>query len=761
VHALLHDTGLARYYALRRGPGAPPPELRPDALAWLAQVPATPSGGAARRRTLDVQGIHCAACVWVLQELFRRHAGAISLTINPGVGRAEILWNDDASPLTEWLREGERFGYRFGPPRKDAPRHSRELVVRLAICSAAAMNTMIFSLSFYFGLAPEDGLLPRFFGLLELGLGTVAAWVGGGVFLRSATSALRRGIVHLDLPIALGVVLAWGGSVHQHFARGPQAAYFDSVSVFVTLMLLGRWLQERQLERNRLALLAADDLGGLWTRRVVEGAVQPVAAGVVERGDELCVVPGDLVPVAGLLLERAALIRLDWIDGESVPRPLRAGDAVPAGAFNAGGSPLLLSAAESFAESRLHDLLSRPAPAREAGGRSRFGRSLGTAWALGVIASATAGFLAWLPQGASRALEVTVSILVVTCPCAIGLAMPLAHDLAHGALRRRGVFVRDATFLDRALSVRRVLFDKTGTLTRGGVALGEDARRRLAALPAAERDTLRAMTLCSNHAVARAIVPALGDPAGAPAARGRLPAPDRVREIPGCGLECRVAGITWRLGRRPFALGDASAADDGATWWSRDGLPRLRLVAGEEFRADAAAEVRELAARGLDVRILSGDAPDRVARAASRLSLPPASARGGLSPEEKARIVRDLDRGDTLFVGDGINDGPAFDAAACSGTPAVDHATLPGRADFYFLGGGLAAVRWTLDAARRLRAVTRTNLVVSVAYNLVVLALCFAGLVRPPAAAVLMPLSSLAVVSITAARLSEGRLAWK
>ncbi len=758
VSALLHDAGLDRYYDLRRGDGAPPPELRADSLAWLERLPAD-GPPAARARTLDVQGIHCAACVWVLQELFRRHRGAIHLTINPGVGRAEVRWNDEAQPLADWLAEAQAFGYRFGPPRKADPARSRGLVVRLAVCSAAAMNTMIFSLSFYFGLTPADGLLATLFGRLELLLGTIAALVGGGPFLAGAWHALRRGIVHLDLPIALGVVLAWAGSVHEYAARGPQAAYFDSVSMFVTLMLVGRWLQERHLERNRMALLAAEGVSGLWTRRLDAGRVESVPAAGIARGDELCIVPGDLVPVAGLLLGSPASVRLDWIDGESVPRDLAPGDAVPAGAFNAADAPLRLAATEDFADSRLHELLSRPAHAREAAGGDPFFRRLGTAWVAGVLVSAGAGFLLWLPHGLSRALEVTVSVLVVTCPCAIGLASPLARDLVHGALRRRGVFVREGALLDRALAVRRILFDKTGTLTAGGLVLARDAAARLAALPARERDVLHAMAARSNHPVARAVAAALGAarPGPAPALPGAAP----LTEHPGRGLEWRDdAGAVWRLGRRTFAI-PGTDGDDDRTWWTFDDVPRLALGTDEALRADAGHELRRLAEGGFALGILSGDEPGRVARAAHRLGLDPAVARGGLSPGRKAELVREGGAAKTLFVGDGLNDGPAFDAAACSGTPAVDHAALAGRADFYFLGAGIAAVRHVLAAATDLRRVLRANLAFAVAYNAVVLALCLAGAVRPAVAAVLMPLSSVAVVSHTAARLSEGRLAWK
>jgi Cu2+-exporting ATPase len=365
---------------------------------------------------------------------------------------------------------------------------------------------------------------------------------------------------------------------------------------------------------------------------------------------------------------------------------------------------------------------------------------------------------------------VTVSILVVTCPCAIGIAMPLAHDLVHHALRRRGVFVRRPGFLDRALRVRHVIFDKTGTLTRGRLALTGDAGRTLAALPDAERRVLHDLVTRSNHPVSRAIAAALRDLDPSLAASPELV----THETPGEGLSAEIDGRTYRLGRRPFALGGAARSPDepdepgdDAAWWSVDGVERARLPYDEELRHDAVAEVRALGEAGYRVHLLSGDRPERVRTAAARIGIAPEWAHAGCSPEEKARFVRNLDRGDTLTVGDGLNDAGAFEESMCAATPAVDHAALPGRADFYYLGSGVSAVRAALAAAHRLRRVVRDDLVLAGAYNAVALALCFAGLVTPPVAAVLMPIGSLGILAVTAGRLTPGRVlpregaAWK
>jgi Cu2+-exporting ATPase len=751
VAAFIVEAGLERYYALRGGRRtAPPPASGLGWLAWLEQeVERAPAEGTLRRLRLDVQGIHCAACVWLIQELARREPGAVDLRLNPAVGRVDLLWDTAAGDPARFVSEADRFGYRFGPARKGEGRGSQELVVRLAVASAAAMNVMIFSLSFYFGLAPRDGVLYPFFGWLNAGLGTVAVLVGGWPFFRSAARSLRRGWVHLDLPIAAGIALAYLGSMRAHLAHGPEAAYFDSLTVFVTLMLLGRWLQERHLARNRNTLLACEGIGGLVTRLIRDGRIEPRPAQEIRTGDRLCIVPGDLVPVAGVLASERAEISLDWILGESRARETGRGERVPAGAFNAGRSPLEILADEDFRDSRVNELFSGSVDT-EGAPPDAWWQRLGTVWVLAVLGLATGAFLAWLPHGADRALRITISVLVVTCPCALGLAAPLARDLAHGHLRRMGVFVRRPDFLDRALRIRKVLFDKTGTLTNGNLEPTGAARAALAAADPRDAEVLRAMTERSNHPASRAIARELRRLGVAESREA-----GELSEHVGQGLEWRGAHV-YRLGRPGFATG-APPRDDERVAWTRDGELIAELPLEEELRPDAAAEVSALTAAGQDVRILSGDAQERVAQAAARLGIPPSHARAGLSAEDKARLVRELDDGrDTLMIGDGLNDARAFAAAACAGTPAVERAALPARADFYFLGAGVDAVRLSLATARRLRRVLRDNLALAVAYNAGALVLCFAGLVGPLAAALLMPASSIALVSITAARLSGG-----
>jgi Cu2+-exporting ATPase len=734
--------------------------LRPDSLAWLdpllAAAHESPSG--VTRLTLDVQGVHCAACVWLLQQLWERQRGAIDLCINPALGRAEIAWKAGEYDLRDYLRLVERFGYRFGPARKRDLATSRQLVVRLGVCTAAALNVMIFSLCFYAGLASSEGALYTTLGRWSFALASVALIVGGSLFVSSAARSLRRGIVHLDLPIALGILLGYGGSVWAHFAHGPQAAYFDTITIFIALMLFGRWLQERVLARNQQSLLASDGVDDLYVRRRQGSELETVRATAIEAGDELWVLPGDLVAVESTLLAEPAAMSLDWITGESRQRCFQPGETIPAGAFHAGASAARVCAREPFMASRLQGLIgSAPGGDGDSLARARVDRGWSrfvTAYVIAVLLLAAAGYALWLPAGSERAIAVALSVLVVTCPCALGLATPLANELVHAALRRRGVFLREQDFLRRVLRVRHILFDKTGTLTRGNLRLVPASARAIDALEPAQRALLANACARSLHPVARCIHAHLERDG-----RTRLIDEIEALEFPGRGLELRQAGHVWRLGRAEFALGESRANVPG-TCFTLDGALLLSIEVEEELKADARDEVARLSEAGLQLHLLSGDQPARVRHVAEQLGMAPERVHGGMQPQDKARYVRELDRGDTWMIGDGINDGPAFDAAACAATPAVDRPSLPARADMFYLGDGIAAVRLTLDWAQRLARVVRTNLVLAVAYNLAAVALCLSGHVGPLTAAVLMPASSVGFLTLTSLRLSQRNQPW-
>jgi Cu2+-exporting ATPase len=746
VATLLQDQGLTRYYALAPAT-LPPVGAVPahESAVWLEPLlaRAETAGGALASLDLDVQGIHCAACVWLMNELFRRRGGGAGITVNPARGRVRLCYPHGRFDVAAWIADLERFGYRFGPGRKADDVRGADLTWRMGTSVALTMNVMLFSISFYFGLSPEDGTIHGVFTWLSAALSTAVVVIGGKVFFRSALLALRRGVLHLDLPIALGIALVYATSMVRLLGgQSGERAYFDTLCTFITLMLVGRWAQERVITRNRRLLLEDDGAAGIFVHRIEAGRPVAVAATALRAGDPLLVAPGALVPVDATLTEGQGAISTDWITGEPAPRPVVAGALIPAGSFNAGRSAFVAEARTDLAGSPLLALLRQPPPAPEGSAHLRFWDHLARRWVLQVLAVAIAGLAIWLPVGADVALDVTVSLLVITCPCAIGIALPLAYEVTQSRLRRAGFFVRALDLLDRLERVRTVIFDKTGTLTLGRLVLAD--ARSLEALEPEARDAAYNLACRSGHPVAACLARALDGTAVF------TPAFTTVEE-PGSG----VRRDDWRLGRASWALGDASAGDD--TVLARAGALIARIPLREEVRPDAARALRELAAAGYALHLLSGDTPARATALAVTVGLPAAHARGGLRPEDKAAAVATLDRQDTLYLGDGINDALAFEAALCAGTVAVGRPVLPGKSAFFLAGEGLSPLLHALAAARRLRRTARRVLALSISYNVVAVSVCLAGLMSPVRAAISMPLSSLGILLFTLLQLRPRR----
>jgi len=781
VFQLIHQCELERYYDIRSGAGVPVPDLHPERrdTKWLEPIEtrlrATPPGQSARV-DMDVQGLHCAGCVWLIQKLFADRPGAVRVIVNPGRGKVELLVGAEF-PLTDWIETVERFGYLFGPPLKHGHRASDALLMRMVICLALAGNAMLFASAVYLGL--DSGPLYTLMHWLTFGMGLVAVAVGGPVFMRPAWQGLRHRVLSFDLPISLGILLAFAGSTWALLVRTGNAIYFDTIAVFIALMLVGRWLQQRMLESNRDRLLTSEGAAGLRARRIRDGAVELVPCTELRRGDVLLVVPGDLVPVEVALLGQSGRFSLDWVSGESSPVEFVAGAPVPAGAFNAGKSAVRARVATDFAESPLIDLLQSPSPEAEGKAEAAAGglaRRIAGVYVVVVLAAAALGLAAWLASTGDvhRALEVATAVLVVTCPCAFGIATPLAHELAHAGLRRAGLFVRRAGFLDRATGVRRIIFDKTGTLTTGALALAEP--ELLDGLDGEHRALLYDMAARSSHPASDAVRAALaGDD---PVLREGID----VREEAGKGVEARVGGRRYRLGAQDWVArigghqGQGQDQDQDRDQdqdqdqdqgivranlaFAGDGVGLVRLTTVETLRPDGRDEVNELRAAGFDLWILSGDEQERVERIAGELGLERERALGGRSPSQKAAWVEEHEPDSTLFIGDGINDALVASAASCSGTPAIDRPFMAARSDFYFVTTGLAPIRRALDAARALAVTIRRNLAYAIAYNTLAVGLAWAGLMKPWLAAVLMPASSIAIVLATVAALSPRNRLW-
>lgn len=699
-------------------------------------APVSPGGGGAVEADVGVQGISCAACVWLIEAVFMECAGAISCTVNSPAGVVRLRWVSGTVDLVAYARDIQRFGYLLGPVHGGGGSVLGALTRKLGLCGFLALNAMLFALPRYLGMEAGDVLM-ALFDMLSFGLATVSIVIGGGYFFRRAFAALRAGVLHIDLPISLGLIFAYAGSTVAWLRDQHSLNYFDFVCVFTFLMLLGRWLQERALEANRRRLLGLRLSPGR-VRVERDGVESEVGAEALVAGDQFWIARNQLVPVRSRLRGNGAAFALNWITGEPVPRQFAAGDMVPSGARSLDEGDLPFEALEGWGNSQLSALLRIDA---ERGWRNRGLEKLIRVYLSVVLMLALAGFLAWgLVAGAwLSAFQVMISVLVVSCPCAIGVALPLLDDIAAARMQQYGVYLREGSLWARLRHVAVLLFDKTGTVTLETLRLAEP--EALAGLSPPARSHLLKLVERSLHPVASSLREALLV-AGVEPASGQ----GMLREIPGMGLEWNSAGGLWQLGRAAW-IGVAG----GGTVLALDGIEVARFKFREELRPDAAREVARFQSAGMPVYLLSGDEPARVRAMGEALGLPPGHAFGGLSPQDKALLVGGRWKGRALMLGDGANDSLAFDAALCRGTPAVDAGLLEHKADFYLLGRGLGGLGALFSAARSHGSATRAVFAFAIIYNALAVSVALAGWMSPLVAAVIMPLSSLASIGIVLA----------
>lgn len=783
VYDLINNSGLGDYYTLKGGKTTPPLKNTPFHQrdhSWLqpriaeAETVALTSHET-RAATLDcaVQGISCVGCVWLLERLFQRQPGALRARVRANPGRIRLEWSPGQLNLENFAEEARQFGYLLGPAEAGPP-PSQAQSSRMGLCGAFAMNAMAFSLPRYLGMDDSFALAPIFL-MAAAACATLAVLTGGSYFINRAIQSLRAGVLHMDLPIAIGILAAYAGSLIGWLLQVHELIYFDFVAIFTFLMLAGRRLQLSAIERNRGRLLGNSTMAGTVT--LADGSEIPIES-LTTQADYL-LPPGRIIPVASRLLEKEATVSLESISGEADPRQIPAGGRVPAGALNIGRHPLKLTAMEPWANSlhrRLRD-------SRETEARHPWLDRILRYYILTVLVLAVAGGIAWWAASGSpaRGLQVLISLLVVSCPCALGVALPLADDLAASAMERIGVFVRRPVFWPRLLKVRHILFDKTGTLTLESPVLANPEDLRTLTPPALA--ALRVLVQDSLHPVSRSLTEALAreygstgrgfvgggrderdqkdgrDIAGGRADSPLQEAPD-ILEIAGCGLVLTDAqGVRWTLGHPAW---DGSSGDRHSlpvTPWSNhpaDAVLRQNgtIIASFRFKDTIRPETRDTLAKlhrqGYTLHILSGDGSRKVADLANKAGIPHECALGNLTPSEKATAVRELDHHDTLYLGDGANDSLAFDEAFCTGTPVIDKGVLENRADFYFLGRSLSFVTALFQTARLRQKAVRRTATFALLYNASAAVICLTGHMNPLLAAILMPLSSLVTLALVA-----------
>ncbi len=746
--------------------------------------------GASARIALYLEGVHCAACVWLLEKLPNVLDGVLESRLSFSDGLLELRWAPERVQLSTIAGTLHTLGYAPHPATHHDSnqlqrKEDRALLAKIGIAGAAFGNVMLFSLALYSAQAASGTLgsptgLPastmdadyhQFFRWAAFLVAVPAVlWCGSG-FFRGALSALRTRTPHMDLPVSIGIAAAllWG-TYGTLTASGE--VYFDTVTMLVFLLLVGRWLQQRQ---SRAARSASDLMFALApsTSQVVEsGRVREVVTESVERGALVQVASGGRIGIDGVVAEGQSSVDESLLTGESRPRQVRVGDRVHAGTLNLSRR-LLISAESTGHDTRLAALIAevRAAAARKAPIAVLADRLSGY-FTLGVLALSLLTFVAWLGSGAELAVSHSVALLIVTCPCALGLATPLAAAVALGRAARRGVLVKGMRFLEQLSKPALIVFDKTGTLTRGELRLVET--HVLAAPPAAaphsrEKGSRPSASSGLHWAgLVRAAEQRSAHPIASALQHGLPLAPtyevEDFEETPGFGVRARLRisaerSVNVQVGSARFAgrFASLAAGKQAARDYLARGLSPVFVVVdrqlhavlglGDPVRAEAKAALRTLRAMGHSLAIVSGDRTELVRQVAGQLGVNWAQLLGEQSPEQKLAFVeRAAASGPVIMVGDGVNDAAALSAATVGLAVAGGAEASLAAADAFSTRAGLQPLVELIALSRRSMRVIHRNLAFSLCYNLVAAGLAMTGYISPLAAAILMPLSSLTVV---------------
>jgi Cu2+-exporting ATPase len=714
--------------------------------------------GGAARIDLAVDGITCAGCMAAIERGISALPQVRSARVNLTNRRLAVEWSGSLDParIIERLSDLGYRAYPFEPSRaEDRERREAQFLLRcLGVAAFAAMNIMLLSVSVWSGNVTDITAEQRdFFHWLSALIALPAAAYAGQPFFRSAVRALLAGNLNMDVPITVGVVLALGMSVVETLDHATHA-YFDSAMMLLTFLLVGRYLDQNLRRRTRTV---AGNLAALKAETAAKlnccGEISEVPVASLRPGDVVLVRPGERVSVDGVVIAGRSEIDQSLVTGETAHAPADKGTKLYAGTLNGTGT---LRVEVGTANGTLLDEVTRLLD-RAVEARSRYVRLADRAarlYAPVVHVTALATFIGWVLLGASwhDAIVTAIAVLIITCPCALGLAIPAVQVVASGALFRCGVLLSAGDAIERFAAVDTVLFDKTGTLT-----LPDPEVVNARDLPAGRLKLAGRLALASSHPLAAAV---------ARAAQARTPL-ERCTELPGQGVLGEIDGIELKLGSPAFCAAEreaqalAAADPEASVIAFAYGSERQVFAVRQKLRADAAAVVAELRREGMAVEILSGDRAPAVEHVARALGV--AAWRAGLNPAEKiARIAALRTQGrNVLMVGDGLNDAPALAAADVSMSPVSATHLSQAAADAVFLGESLEPVAEALAVSRKARRVMRQNLLLAAIYNSIAVPIAIAGLATPLIAAIAMSGSSILVTANALRAKPREQARWK
>lgn len=744
--------GLDGFYQHRTAPAVTPRILSQTELAQLrefdhplVQQSFVASVKAGREAQLLIEGITCAACIWLLENHLGQRPGVQSFTVNHTTQRARLVWSPDQASLSDLLIAINELGYRARPYQADEAEQAlkaekRSALIRLCVAGIATMQSMMLAFPLYFelinNLSPEFVQFFRWFSLL---VATPVVFYSARPFFRNALRDIRSRHLTMDVPVATAIGLAYSASAWVTVVGGEEV-YFESVCMFTFLLSLGRYIEMQARYRAGLTGNALAGVQPSVATREADGQSELVATHDLTTGDIIRLKPGETLPVDGVIVSGHSTLNEAALTGEYLPETRQPGDAVHAGSVN-GENPLTVRVEKTGANTRLSGILrildrvqsEKPAIARMAD------RVAGVFVSRILIISPLV-WIGWWLAGSDRAFDITLSVLVVTCPCALSLATPTAITSATVKLRKLGFLPTRGHTLESLNNIDTVVFDKTGTLTQGELSLVHS--ETMAAL---DRDTLNGVAAgleqASEHPIAKVFH------------RFRPYPVTDIRNHVGGGLTGQWQQQSVAIGHREFVQDHTSAplpevgSHQGIEiWLATDTQVLGRFVLDDQPRNDARAAIASLQRRGIRTLLLSGDRSGHVEYIAQMLGID--EAQGQATPEDKLARLEQLraDGHNIMMVGDGLNDLPSMAGAgvAVAMGNAADLTQL--RADAVLLNGQLSQLEQAIDTSRKTRRVIRQNMAWALGYNLCALPLAAAGLIPPWLAAIGMSLSSLVVV---------------
>lgn len=705
-------------------------------------------GNGLRQVDLIVPGVHCGACIALLEKELPAIDGIDRARVNLSTRRVSVVFGDKQgggriesvlSALGDRLKALGYPAHLPGTGEENGDPAFRDLLKALAVAGFASMNVMLLSVSVWSG---AEAATRDLFHWISALIAAPALIYSGRIFFRSAWAALSHGRANMDVPISLGVILAYAMSLYETISHGEHA-YFDASVTLLFFLLAGRALDHMMRERARSAvsnLVRLSPRGAMVLRE--DGRRDYVALDEIEPGMRLAIAPGDRVPVDGRVVSGRSDMDFAVVTGESAPQLVASGSLAPSGTLNLTG-PLVIEATRSAANSFLSEMVSMM-EAAESGraGYRRIADRASAIYAPVVHLLALGTFIGWMVVSGDwrMAMTTAVAVLIITCPCALGLAVPVVQVVAAGRLFENGVMVKDGSAMERLAQADHVVFDKTGTLTKGKPRLINGAAVSPEHLALAAR-----IARCSKHPLSQALAAldtADGDALGA----------FDVSETPGEGVEAiSVDGEIYRLGRAAFALdgrdeGLDRSEDASQVILSQNGRFLEVFLFSDQVRSGTVQSVARLKALGLETEILSGDRQAPVRALAEELGVETCHA--GVRPRGKVERLKALIGAGKrpLMIGDGLNDAPALSAAHVSMAPASAADVGRMAADFVFLHESLEAAPLAIEVSRKAGQLIRQNFGLAILYNIIAVPLAILGHATPLIAALAMSSSSVIVV---------------